>query len=194
MFEGAMASQKISVASTDQQFDVRRLRAMILNMLVVSLLVGGHAAAALAYDDVPFEDLDGDQCFMFSQLVPTRRVEGNIVELPLKLVINNEEDYRKLFSLQTLRQSCPDVDLSRTISNVDFSKKTVLGLWSTGSCAATGFEKKVLRDDRQKWIVYMVSVIASPMACMGPGLQSLNLIAIPKVPIEYEVIFDNISQ
>jgi hypothetical protein len=195
MFEEPMALQKNSVAYTGQQFGARRLRTVILNMLVVSLLVVGHAAIALAYDNVPFEDLDSDQCYMFSQFVPTRAEGNRIVELPLELVINDEADYRKLFDPKILVQRCTDVDPPKAIPDVNFSNKTVLGLWSSGSCAAVGFEKKVLRDDVQKRIVYTVSVVrGSVPACMGPGLQSLNLIAIPKVPAEYKVFFDHIRE
>jgi hypothetical protein len=162
--------------------------------LAALLLFTGGATSALAYEDVAFKDLGGDQCFKFSQLVP-RRAEGDkIAELPLELVINNEEEYRKLFDPHSLRQSCVGIDPSRAIVNVDFSLETVLGLWNTGSCAARGFRKRIVRDDKQKTIIYSVSVIASPISCSGPGLESLNLIAIPKVAAGYKIVFERISE
>jgi hypothetical protein len=190
-----MASQKDSpIAVAPHWFGARRLQRQILTISGAFLLFGGHATNALAYEDVAFEELGGDECFMFSQLVPMRTEGNNVVELPLELVINNDEDYRKLFDPKDKRKSCADVDLSKLIVNVDFSKKTVLGLWSSGTCMATGFEKKVMRDDKQKTIIYSVSVISSPRACMKGGPESLNLIAIPKVPAAYKVSFENIPE
>jgi hypothetical protein len=163
-------------------------------MLGTFLLFGTNATNALAYEDVAFDDLGGDQCFIFSLLVPEREEGNRSAEPALELVINNDADYRKLFDPKIMRQSCANVDLSKVIVNVDFSQKTVLGLWSSGSCAATGFEKRVLRDDKQKTVIYSVSVIASMRGCRGPGRQSLNLIAIPKVPDGYKVVFENIPE
>jgi len=188
-----MTLAKPSIAGV-RRFKVRRLRALILNMLGMPMLMGGLACGAAASENVPFEVLDGDQCYMFSQLAPTRAAGNNIVERPLELVINKEEDYRKLFNPQLVRQSCANVDPSKRIPDVDFSKKTVLGLWSEGSCAATGFEKNVLRDDIQKTITYTVTVLESQLSCSGPGLEGLNLIAIPKVPAGYKVVFESLRK
>jgi hypothetical protein len=189
----AMTSAKASIARV-QRFKARRLRALILNMLGMPVLMAGLAYSAAASENVPFEVLGGDQCYMFSQLVTTRAAGNNIVEMPLELVIDNENDYMKLFDPQMVRQSCANVDPSKRVPDVDFSKRTVLGLWSEGSCAATSFEKKVLRDDIQKTITYSVTVLESQLSCSGPGLESLNLIAIPKVPAGYKVFFENLRK
>jgi hypothetical protein len=188
-----MTAAKASIARV-QRFKARRSRALILDMLGMPVLLAGLACGAAASENVPFEVLGGDQCYMFSQLVTTRAVGNNIVEMPLELVINNEKDYKKLFDPQMVRQSCANVDPSKTVPDVDFSKKTVLGLWSEGSCAATGFETKVLRDDIQKTITYSVTVLESQLSCSGPGLEGLNLIAIPKVPSGYKVFFENLRK
>jgi hypothetical protein len=176
-----------------QRLNARYLRAPALTLLGTFLLFGGNATNALANGNVPFESLGGDKCFMFSNLLSYKTEGTNTTELPLQLVINNKEDYQKLFDPKIMRQSCADADLSKVITNVDFSKQTVLGLWSSGSCAATAFEKRVLRDDINKSIIYSVSVIESALSCSGPGLESLNLIAIPKVPVGYKVVFEKIS-
>jgi hypothetical protein len=185
-----MTSQKASSAVAARRFDARGLRGHALKILGMALLAGGACSNASASENVPFEDLGGDQCFMFSALVPTRPADNFSVELPLKLVINSEEGYKKLFGPEIVRESCANVDPSKRIPKVDFSTKTVLGLWSEGSCAATGFEKKVLKDDRLKQIIYSVSVIESQLSCSGPGRESLNLIAIPKVPPGYKIVFE----
>jgi hypothetical protein len=131
---------------------------------------------------------------MFSLLV-ARHVEGkNTVESPFELVINNADDYNKLFDPKIMRESCSGVDSSKVMPKIDFAQRTVLGLWSSGECYATGFDRKVWKDDVGKSITYSVATIGVARACMGPGPQSLNLISIPKVPAGYAVLFENLPQ
>ena len=177
-----------------ERFKARRLQALVLTMLGQPVLMAGLFSSAAASENVPFEVLGGDQCYLFSQLVTTRVVGGAVVEMPLELAINNENDYKKLFDPQMMRESCAGVDPSKRVRDVDFARKTVLGLWSEGSCAATGFDRNVLRDDIQKTITYSVTVLESQLSCSGPGLESLNLIAIPKIPAGYKVFFERLRK
>lgn len=177
------------ITDESRQLNARCWRTVVFGLLTI-LLSGIHAAAGPANEHVASEVLGGDECFMFSQLL-RYRVEGDRkIELPLQLVINDEQVYRGLFTQDIMRQSCADTDLSKVITDVDFSKKTVLGLWTSGSCADTGFERRVLRDDSQKVIIYSVAVVGPPIVCWGPGLESLNLIAMPKIPNGYRVVFE----
>jgi hypothetical protein len=118
-----MTSQRVSSATAAGRFDARGL---ILKALGIALVAGAAGSNASASENVAFEELGGDQCFMFSLLVPTRQAANSSVALPLELVINNEGDYKKLFDPRILRQSCANVDLSKVIANVDFSKKRCL--------------------------------------------------------------------
>jgi hypothetical protein len=131
---------------------------------------------------------------MFSALVHYKTEGDKVEELPLDFVINEQHDYETLFDPKIMRQSCAGIDRAEAIPKVDFSKQSVLGLWASGSCAATDFRKEVWRDDAQKRIIYSVSVIESPVSCSGPGLEGLNLIAIPKIPVGYKVSFDTIRE
>jgi hypothetical protein len=180
------------MAIMQQPLKQRRLAAKFLPIATAYFLLAASAAGARANEALPFEELGGDQCFMFSQLVPKKLEGDHYVNQPLELVINDEEHYRKLFDPKIVR--CPNVDRSTAIPKVDFSKKTVLGLWSPGSCAVTGFRKKVLRDDIQKTIIYSVAVVAGTFACSGPGHDSLNLIAIPQIPPGYKVVFESFHE
>jgi hypothetical protein len=162
-------------------------------VLATLLFFGSPMADAFAAE-IPFQALDADRCFMFSALVPYKTEGNKVEELPLELVINDQHDYEKLFDAKIMRQSCAGVDRAEAIPKVDFSKQSVLGLWASGSCAATDFRKEVWQDDAQKRIIYSVSVIESPVSCSGPGLESLNLIAIPKFPAGYKVSFDTIRE
>jgi hypothetical protein len=161
--------------------------------LATLLLFGPPIAGAFAAE-VPFQMLDADRCFMFSALVPYKTESNKVEELPLELVINDQHDYETLFDPKIMRQSCAGIDRAEAIPKVDFSKQSVLGLWASGSCAATGIKKKVWRDDGQKSIIYSVWVIEAALRCQGPGYESLNLIAIPKIPAGYKVSFETIHQ
>jgi hypothetical protein len=158
------------------------------------LLPFGAKAAGASTTEIRVQELDADRCFMFSALL-SYKTEGNTVtELPLELVINDDAEYEKLFDPKIKRQSCADVDRAAAIPKINFSKQTVLALWASGSCAAREFRKKVWRDDSHKLITYSVAIIESETSCSGPGLESLNLIAIPKIPEGYKVSFETIRE
>lgn len=164
----------------------RPARALSVAAVALPLLSGASVQAALAEPEVPFDALGGDRCVMFSRLVP-KRLEGNhYVSLPLQLVIDKEPDLRALFE-----PGCSADDLSAAMARLDLARQTVLGSWSAAPCFATGFVRQVTRDDRRKIIRYAVTVQGAVQACMGMGPESLNLIAIPKVPAGYKVVFEN---
>jgi hypothetical protein len=171
----------------------RGLSALAGAGLAMLSLLGVNAVHAFAAE-IPFRDLGADRCFMFSALLSYKTEGGNATELPLELVINNNDDYKKLFDPKIMRQSCAGVDPSEAIPKVDFSKQSVLGLWASGSCAAKDFTKSVWRDDTHRQIIYSVRVIEAAVRCQGPGHESLNLIAIPKIPEGYSVSFETIRE
>jgi hypothetical protein len=105
-----------------------------------------------------------------------------------------EDLYQKLFDSKIRKQSCSDADF-KAIATVDFAKKTVLGQWTSGSCDDS-FRRRVLRDDPNKSIIYTVTTVAGRVSgvCMRQVPESLNLIAIPKIPAGYKVIFENIHE
>jgi hypothetical protein len=173
---------------------LRARRKLAVAILGAIFLLGEGAPGAFASETVPFEDIGGDQCYMFSDLLRYKTEGNNTTELPLEFVINDEGDYQKLFDPKIMRQSCINGEVSKTIDAVDFLKQTVLGLWDSGSCAAAGFKKTVLKDNIKNTIIYSVAVIESMMSCSGPGLESLNLIAIPKIPVGYKVIFEKVHE
>jgi hypothetical protein len=169
----------------------RARRTLAVAILGITFLLGEGATGAFASEPVPFEELGGDQCFMFSLLVG-ERTNGNRAE-SLHLIIDDKIAFRKLFDPKILRQSCAHVDMSKVITNVDFYRKTVLGFWNSGNCGDT-FERTVTRNDRRKILTYTITTVPGPLAvCMRPGPEGLNLIAIPKLPDGYEVVFTKIG-
>jgi hypothetical protein len=189
-----MASSSASMNVMSQPVCARGLRRLILNMLGPLLLLGGYATNAAASEDVALEELGADRCYMFSLLVPHKTKGNQSTALPFELVINDEVAYQKLVDPEIQKQNCSDTDL-KAIANVDFAKKTVLGLWTSGSCDDT-FKRTVLRDDLNKSIIYAVTTVPGAVSgvCMRQVPESLNLIAIPKIPDGYKIIFENIHQ
>jgi len=96
------------------RLSLRCLRALAL-VLLAACLNSARGTDALAAEEIPFQELGGDQCFMFSMLVPYKAQENQMVEQPLHLVINDEDSYKKLFDPKIMRQSCAGVDLSKVI-------------------------------------------------------------------------------
>lgn len=85
--------------------------------------------------------------------------------------------------------------LKKDLPPIDFTHKTLLGQFTQGDCGTTGFKREVFRDDKAKTITYFVSAINTIADCMkSSGGQSLNLIAIPKIPADYKVIFSYKTQ
>ena len=143
------------------------------------------AAPAAADTPVTVEELGGSQCYAHGQLA------GG----PKGLVVDSAADYAKLFDPALRRQSCSAADATKTIVPVDFTHKTVLGFWTAASCADAGFDHRVLRDDAGKLLRYTVIIRPGPKpACMGPGPESLNLIAIDKTPPGYKIVFDTVHE
>jgi hypothetical protein len=94
-------------------------RAALL-LLGACLLLAVWVVNTMANEDVSFEELGGDQCFIFFQLVPQKVEENHYVTLPLQLVINNDEEYRKLFDPKLLLSNCSQANPSTLMPKVDF--------------------------------------------------------------------------
>ncbi|MBL0058495.1 MAG: hypothetical protein IPP35_05185 [Elusimicrobia bacterium] len=139
---------------------------------------------------VKFENVDiQESCYILSALdVPQFERDKGKPFLEGEFVLGDNAAYDNFQN--TMRSArnmaCKEVKFPQ----IDFTRKTILGNLASGSCAARGFEKSVLRDDSNKEIYYSVKVINSNIdACSGPGLESLNLIAVPKIQKNYKVVF-----
>jgi len=165
-----------------------RVAAALLTGILLGLCVG----LAQAAQDVAFEPLDADKCLAFSQLVPSRLDGDKKIELPFELVIEDAGEYRKILDPKLRNADCDEAAL-KTVTDVDFSTRSVLGLWTSGSCGES-FKKAVLRDDLNKTIIYAVTIVPGPLpVCMRSVVHSLNLVAIPKIPLGYRVLFEKIE-
>ncbi len=145
---------------------------------------GGRVPVAFEAADIP------EHCFIFSLLIDTpefRRREGKPF-LDEKIVIDNQRAYEEFQRTVTpvRNAACKEVNFP----SIDFSRKTLLGNWASGSCAAVGFQRTVVKDSEKKELVYSVKVQERAISCTKGGLQSLNLITIRKIPSGYKVRFE----
>ena len=159
--------------------------------------------ALSAQQKVGFEEINLDNyCYPFSFHVKTSFNQPPTIEN--QLIINDEKTYQD--QLTKIRRDVADHDVcqkspadkiceleqecvKKELPPIDFSQKTILGQFTQGHCGTTGFKKEVFQDDKTKTVTYFVSAINTILACSGPGGESMNLIAVPKIPADYKVVF-----
>ena len=71
--------------------------------------------------------------------------------------------------------------------DVDFSQYSVLGYQATGTGCIVTFEKHVYRDDRNKQILYELTVVEEGVC--ETAVHNRNLILVPRIPDDYSVAF-----
>lgn len=152
------------------------MRKCLVLSVMLAMVTIALSASAKSYDElVDSQVLDGDKCFMFPPGAGRR-------------VIRSQKELATLFDPKYQRAICPMA--SSLVPKVDFAKKTVLAFWAGGSCAATDFHREVIHDRARNTYTYYVKVNEGDFACSGPGLESMNLVAIPKVPVGTEIKFE----
>jgi len=101
----------------------------------------------------------------------------------LKLRIDTQEDYEKFWSTRT-------TVYDEVLPEINFSDHTLLGKYTSLPCNPYYDNRKVLRDDFNKVYRYMVDIWAGPVfECLGTDASFL-FITIPKMPSDYDVIFE----
>ncbi|MFM2331137.1 MAG: hypothetical protein RLZZ26_644 [Candidatus Parcubacteria bacterium] len=131
-------------------------------------------------NDQPFSILPINErsCFIFTLLAP----QGAVPVADQELVINTETEYEQLLHHRT--STCKD-----PLPPVDFSKYTVLGkLVTDASCMRNEFSRTYSRDDAQKTATYAVRSVERFCMTAMPS-DSMNLIAVPKIPPDYRINF-----
>jgi hypothetical protein len=90
-------------------------------------------------------------------------------------------------------QSIPAMDYETYLAtcnvfpDVDFARFSLLGYQGVGSGCMVTFEKDVIRDDQNKQVIYQLEIIEEG-SCQT-AVSNRNLILVPAVPAEYEVVF-----
>jgi hypothetical protein len=160
-----------------------------LFQVFIILLWSAHLS--YAQEKINYEELQINKsfCFDWEFLVNVPQYERSQGKpyLDDELVIDSQESYLNFQkkSIPARTQACTNVDFPP----IDFSQRTLIAKYASGSCAGMGFKREVLKDNIKKEIIYSVKAIERNIACSGPGLESMNLITIPKVPKDYKVVF-----
>lgn len=100
-----------------------------------------------------------------------------------EFVVNTEAEYQDLINYKSTSSRCTNFVLPA----IDFSKKTLLGKYTSGGGCSIDFAKKVYKDDSNRKVKYVIDVIEQG-ACEKLGFSS-NWILIPKIPSNYIVEF-----
>jgi len=100
-----------------------------------------------------------------------------------EFVVNTETEYQNLINYKSPFSQC----VNFVLPPIDFSQKTLLGKYTSGSGCSIDFVKKVYKNDLSKKITYIIDVIEQG-ACEMAGFSS-NWILIPKAPSDYTVEF-----
>ena len=100
-----------------------------------------------------------------------------------EFVINTQEEYQNLSDYINDYISCENF----TLPELDFSKITLLGKYTSGSGCSVDFLKRVYKFDSNKTIIYQIEVAATGECDMF--VESMNWITISKVPSDYKVKF-----
>lgn len=169
---------------------MKKLCARLIVILITLICISCFSYAE-NMEPVPFDQVDiQERCYVLLGLINTPQFERDKGKpfLEDKLVINDQVAYREfqVTASKARNMACKEAHFP----SIDFSQKTLLGNWVSGSCAATGFEKEVSKDTKKKEITYRVKVKARNISCSGPGLHSMNLITVPKISKDYKVIFE----
>jgi len=133
-----------------------------------------------------------------SGLVDIRTIE----EYWIKVNSLYQEGYRNYLDdrmeFPDIYQSTPEMSYDQffTICNVfpevDFSQFSVLGNHASGTGCTVAFEKHIFRDDQDRTITYELSIIEEG-ACEQISYNR-NLILVPRIPVEYQVLFQESKQ
>ena len=153
-------------------------------VIVISIFISGCKP-----NNISFEELKLDSfCFPFDFYtdVPQFKRDKGELFIEEELIINDEKEYQNLLKY---RRGSKNLCLNVSLPEIDFSKKTLLGKFAQGNCATVSFDRKVIKNDVQKTIIYQVSDKNANFACSGPGLNDMNLITVSKIPQDYKIIF-----
>ncbi len=151
------------------------MKKMRLSLLAVTLVVATACTECSSqHEETAFSDLTED----LSCISP---YEHNVTD---EFVIRSQEEYAMLTQYLSTAPDCANF----TLPSIDFSEKTLLGKYTTGTGCTIDFERHVYRNDDAKTVTYVITVIEEGN-CEMLGM-SMNWITIPKIPQDYKVIFD----
>lgn len=129
-----------------------------------------------------------DECELPDQIIGTGEIiENALVSQPVitwemrdKVHVIQDDSLNK-YNLKV------SFDNGSTYDPIDFSMYTLLGKYARGKCNVT-FERNVIRNDSQKKLYYDIKV--HQCGTCEINWESMNWVLIPKMPNDYEVVFN----
>ena len=110
--------------------------------------------------------------------------KDSILPLEDSYVINDDSSYQLLKTILISNQTCDSI----IMPYIDFSIRTLLGLFTDGGGCKICFNKKVLKDMTNKIYTYNIKIIE--LGRCDKRRTSMNWITIPKIPQGYSVQFN----
>jgi len=92
--------------------------------------------------------------------------------------------YKSIATFESYKNYCKN---QYNFPQFDFSKSTLLGQYTPAGGCSADFNKKVLRDDKNKTVNYTVNVNSNGSCLMA--ISSYNWIMVPSIPNDYTVNF-----
>lgn len=132
-----------------------------------------------------------NECDLPKQIIGTGEiVENALISQPI--ITWEMRDKEHIIQVDSLNIYNLEVsfDDGSTYNPIDFSKYTLLGKYARGNCRVT-FERNVSRNDSQKKVYYDIEV--HQCGNCEINCESMNWVLIPKIPNDYEVIFEVIK-
>jgi hypothetical protein len=103
-----------------------------------------------------------------------------------EIVFRNKEQYQYYENIIRAHPANVNCDTAK-LPEIDFEKFTLLGKETHGGGCGVKFEREVLKDTKNKKIIYKISV-----EYIGPCYMlfvSYNFVLVPKIPADYEIEF-----
>ena len=129
-----------------------------------------------------------DKCELPDQIIGTGEIDKNA--LKSQPVITWEmKDKEHVIQVDSLNKYNLEVSLDNgsTYDSIDFSVYTLLVKYARGNCEVT-FVRNVTKNNSQKKVYYNIEVLQCGTCEIN--WESMNWVLIPKIPNDYEVVFN----
>ncbi|MBN1156055.1 hypothetical protein JXA85_00420 [Candidatus Woesearchaeota archaeon] len=152
------------------------MRTFLLLSIILAVLVSA-CNPYTSMGQIPYENVDEG----FNRCIRPWEMQENYQG---EFVIDSQEEYEALLEYKATSSKCDDFELPP----IDFSQKTLLGKYTSGTGCEIGFSGLVYKDDNENKVYYVIDV-AEEGNCQALGI-SMNWALIPKVHEGYEVVFE----
>jgi hypothetical protein len=128
------------------------------------------------------------KCKLPQQIIGTGEIVTNaLVNQPLIQGDMSQKEHVIRSDSENMYHLQVSFDNGNTYTDIDFNQYTLLGKYASGACRVI-FERNVSKNLEQKQIVYIISVLQCGIC--KTNWESMNWVLVPKIPDNYEVVFE----